>query len=154
MDLKQKRAYELYKSGMSLKEIASTLGISRQTVSNYKKRFKWDETLLSEHTIDAKNKEKEFILELIKEWDRAVEGLKQSDLSNKLTILEKYTKLYYKLKNINQESKTTQKLKKEEIIKKTITKIAQLAIKQNNQTVANFLSQNSDLIVGMVDDRA
>ena len=153
MDLKQKRAYELYKSGMSLTQIASTLGISRQTISNYKKKFKWDETLLSEHTIDAKDKEKEFILELIKEWDKAVEELKQSDLSNKLTILEKYTKLYYKLKNINQESKTTQKLKKEEIIKETITKIAQLAIKQNNQTVANFLSQNSDLIVGMVDDR-
>ena len=153
MDLKQKKAYELYKNGMSLKEIASTLGISRQTVSNYKKKFNWDEMLLSEHTIDAENKEKEFILELIKEWDKAVEELKLSNLSNKLTILEKYTKLYYKLKNINQESRVTQKLKKEEIIKETITKIAQLAIKQNDQTVANFLSQNSETIVEMIDDR-
>ena len=154
MDLKQKRAYELYKSGMSLTQIASTLGVSRQTISNYKKKFRWDETLLSEHTLDATQKEHEFILELIKEWDMAVEELKQSDLKNKLLILEKYTKLYYKLKNINQESKTTQKLKKEQIIKETITKIARLAIKQNATTVAEFLSTNSEIVVGMVDDRA
>jgi len=154
MDLKQKRAYELYKSGMSLTQIASTLGVSRQTISNYKKKFRWDETLLSEHTLDATQKEHEFILELIKEWDMAVEELKQSDLKNKLLILEKYTKLYYKLKNINQESKTTQKLKKEQIIKETITKIARLAIKQNATTVAEFLSTNSETVAGMVDDRA
>jgi len=153
MELKQKRAYELYKSGLNLTQIANILGISRQTVSAYKKKFNWDETLLSEHSLDAQAKEREFILELIKEWDASLEELKSSDLINKLTILEKYTRLYYKLKNINQASAKTIKLKKEEIIKQTISKIAKLAIKLNNQAVAEFLSTNSDTIVEMVNDR-
>ncbi|SFP60750.1 DUF1804 family protein [Hydrogenimonas thermophila] len=153
MELKQKRAYELYKNGMNLTQIANTLGLSRQTVSNYRKKFNWDETLLSEHSLDAQAKEKEFILELIKEWDASLEELKSSDLTNRLTILEKYTRLYYKLKNINQASAKTAKLKKDEIIKQTISNIARLAIKLNDQAVAEFLSTNSDTIVEMVDDR-
>lgn len=150
MELKQRRAYELYKSGMNQTQIAKTLGITRQTVSNYKKRFLWSETLLSEHSIDANQKEREFILELIKEWDIALEELKASDMKNKLLILERYTKLYYKLKNINANTAKTQKLKKEDIAADTLKAIGQIAIGKKELPVANFLSLNTDQILGVV----
>ncbi len=147
-----KKAYELYKQGTSITEIATILGVSRQTISNWKKKENWDELLLSEQVIDAENKEKEFLLELIKEWDKALIELKQSDLANKLTLLEKYTKTYYKLKNINQNSKTTQKLKKEEIAKKVILKISDLAIQKQDTKIAQFLSKNADEIIKAISD--
>jgi len=147
-----KKAYELYKQNISLKEIAIILGVSRQTVSNWKKKEKWDELLLSEQSIDAENKEKEFLLELIKEWDRALIELKESDLANKLTLLEKYTKTYYKLKNINSASKSALKIKKEDIAKKIILKISNLAIEKKEKSVAEFLSKNADEIIGIIDD--
>jgi len=150
--MKSKRAYELYKSGLSLKEIATALGVTRQTISNWKKKEKWDELILSEHSIDAENKEKEFLLELIKEWDRALIELKESDLANKLTLLEKYTKTYYKLKNINSSSKSALKIKKEDIAKKIILKISNLAIEKKEKNIAEFLSKNADEIIGIIDD--
>ena len=147
-----KKAYELYKQNFSLKEIAAILGVSRQTISNWKKKEKWDELLLSEQVIDANSKEKEFLLELIKEWDKALTELRQSDLANKLTLLEKYTKTYYKLKNINANSKHTIKLKKEEIVKNTLLKISSLALKTQNKSLAEFLSKYADEIIGEVSD--
>ncbi len=147
-----KKAYELYKQNISLKEIATILGVSRQTVSNWKKKEKWDELLLSEQSIDADAKEKEFLLELIKEWDKALIELKESDLANKLTLLEKYTKSYYKLKNINSSSKLTIKLKKEDIAKKVLLKLSNLAIEKKEKQIAEFLSKFADEIIGMIDD--
>lgn len=147
-----KKAYELYKQNISLKEIATILGVSRQTVSNWKKKEKWDELLLSEQSIDAEIKEKEFLLELIKEWDKALIEIKESDLSNKLTLLEKYTKTYYKLKNINSSSKLTAKLKKEDIAKKVLLKLSSLAIEKKEKSVAEFLSKFADEIIGMIND--
>ncbi len=147
-----KKAYELYKQNISLKEIALILGVSRQTISNWKKKEKWDELLLSEQAIDAETKEKEFLLELIKEWDGALIELKESDLANKLSLLEKYTKTYYKLKNINSSSKLTAKLKKEDIAKKVLLKLSNLAIEKKEKQVAEFLSKWADEIIGMIDD--
>lgn len=147
-----KKAYELYKQNISLKEIALILGVSRQTISNWKKKEKWDELLLSEQAIDAETKEKEFLLELIKEWDGALIELKESDLANKLSLLEKYTKTYYKLKNINSSSKLTTKLKKEDIAKKVLLKLSNLAIEKKEKQVAEFLSKWADEIIGMIDD--
>ena len=147
-----KKAYELYKQNISLKEIALILGVSRQTVSNWKKKEKWDEILLSEQAIDAETKEKEFLLELIKEWDGALIELTESDLANKLSLLEKYTKTYYKLKNINSSSKLTAKLKKEDIAKKVLLKLSNLAIEKKERQVAEFLSKWADEIIGMIDD--
>ena len=147
-----KKAYELYKQNISLKEIALILGVSRQTISNWKKKEKWDELLLSEQAIDAETKEKEFLLELISEWDKALIELKESDLANKLSLLEKYTKTYYKLKNINSSSKLTAKLKKEDIAKKVLLKLSNLAIEKKEKQVAEFLSKWADEIIGMIDD--
>ena len=146
-----KKAYELYKQNIPLKEIATILGVSRQTVSNWKKKEKWDELLLSEQSIDAEAKEKEFLLELIKEWDGALIELKESDLANKLTLLEKYTKSYYKLKNINKNSPYTQKIQKEKIVFSTIQKLAEIAIKEKNEKVAEFFKKHADKIAEEID---
>ena len=146
-----KKAYELYKQNISLKEIALILGVSRQTISNWKKKEKWDELLLSEQAIDAETKEKEFLLELIKEWDKALIELKESDLANKLSLLEKYTKSYYKLKNVSKNSPYTQKLKKEKIVFSTIQKLAEIAIKEKNEKVAEFFKKHADKIAEEID---
>ena len=146
-----KKAYELYKQNISLKEIAAILGVSRQTVSNWKKKEKWDELLLSEQVIDAEVKEKEFLLELIKEWDGALIELKESDLANKLTLLEKYTKSYYKLKNVSKNSPYTQKIQKEKVVFSTIQKLAEIAIKEKNEKVAEFFKKHADKIAEEID---
>ena len=146
-----KRAYELFKLGFSLTQIAATMGVTRQTVANWKKKERWEELLLSEQVIDAEHKEKEFLLELIKEWDKALLELKNSDLANRLTLLERYTKLYYKLKNTNKEHATTQKLKKEHLALECIKRLADLAVSKKREDVAQFFSAYSQEIAEALD---
>jgi len=150
--LKHKQAYELYKKGLSLTQIATTLGVSRQSVSNWKKRYNWDKELLLDATKQEELKayEQRFIAGLIKEWEAAIDELQESDLPKKMEILEKYTKSYFKLKAGNFDTSLAKEKLTKEVAYKTIKAVALIAKKHNAIEAAEFLSKYADEIVDLI----
>lgn len=151
-NLKHKQAYKLYTQGLNLSQIATTLGVSRQSVSNWKKRYKWDKELL----LDATKKEElqayeqRFIAGLIKEWEVAIDELQESDLPKKMEILEKYTRSYFKLKAGNFDTKIAKEKLTKEVAYKTIKAVADIAKKHNAIEAAEFLAKYADEIVDLI----
>ena len=74
---KVKRAYELYKRGYKLVEIAKNLEVPEGTIRSWKKRYNWNDATLqkknnnkcnvSNKKNNIKNKEKEFLIDEVKE---------------------------------------------------------------------------------------
>ena len=150
---KKDKAKKFYiEDDKSVADIAVALNINKNTVyyyknSDFKKGIDWDElryisTLNPEGTQD---KEKIFLSVLIKEFDKALIDLAQSDIEKKLLKLESFARTYYKLKI--PDNKTDVKVQKTQIIKEVILKLINIAMQQDNKKVAEFLSHNSDEII-------
>lgn len=150
---KKEKAKKFYvEDGYGVREIAGLLQVERGTIYYYKnsdekKGIFWDE-LRYMHTMNPKateDKEKMFLSVLIQEFEKALVELKESDIEKKLQKLESFAQTYYKLKI--PDKKTNVKVQKTEIIKEAITKIANIAIEEKHQEVAQFLSEHSERIV-------
>jgi predicted transcriptional regulator len=148
MNSKEKLAFEMYSSGKDISTIAKSVGLSRTTIHNYKKKYKWDTKVLFEVTdIDELEiKEKKFLATLIKSWESSFERLQELSDEECLGVLEKYTKLYYKLKSQKDNSSINQRNIKKQVAKDVIVKLSQFAIECDEKQVLEFISNNADKI--------
>ena len=153
--LKTKKAYELYLKNIPLTQIATTIGVSRQTISNWRKKHDWDTEALLDATSSAelKAKEQQFIAQLIRQWEQSTDELESSELPKKLELLQRYTQAYYKLKAADGDCKFAKEKLTKEVAYSTIEEIAKIALASNATTVAQFLSDHADEIVGLVRGR-
>jgi len=149
--IKHHQAYELYAQNIPLTQIATALGVSRQTISNWRKKYNWDEEILVDavSSEELKAKEQRFIAQLIREFEAAQEEIEASDTPKKLALLEKYARTYYRLKAGGDGALNRAKLTKETAYM-TIKEIADMAISYQATTVAQFLSEHADEIVELV----
>lgn len=154
-ELKHHRAYALYAQNIPLTQIAIALGVSRQTISSWKKRYKWEAEILIDATSskELKAKEQQFVSSLIRQWESATDELEASDLPKKLEILERYTKLYFKLKAGDGDVKFAKEKLTKEVAYETIEEIAKISIRHNAMPVAEFLSEHADEVVHLVRSR-
>ncbi len=151
-EINKRLAKQSYIIGKNITEIATALKITRNTVYNYKNAdFKvgidWDELrfVKSADTKDLEKKEKEFIYTLIKNFEDALEEVQKiEDSETKLNMLTRYVNTYYKIKMNNKEDCKVQKAK---IATDTVFAISEIALKQDNISAVDFLSQNADLII-------
>lgn len=150
--LKNKQAYALYKKNIPLTGIATTLGVSRQTIANWRKKSQWDKELLLDATSseELKAKEQQFVAGLIRQWESATDELESSELPKRLEILEKYTRSYYRLKAADGDCKFAKEKLTREVAYQTIEEIAKISIRYNAIGVAEFLSEHADEIVNLV----
>lgn len=97
------KAFELYKAGVSQREIAEIVGVSEQTISSWKERYSWDQKLKAFESSSRSSKE---ILErIISEKIQKVESTEVDQLPKgfedgllKLTVvLEKMDKHFDRL---------------------------------------------------------
>lgn len=137
----------MYIKGFSISDIATTFGITRQTVYNkkaddLKNGIDWDALALNSSR--ASLSENEFILTLINSYELAFNKIKELSPKDQLEILKEYTNTYYKLKA---PLKVDDKAKILESISKAIEIIADIAKKENNEVVMNFLASNADEIL-------
>lgn len=112
---KVKRAYELYKRGYKLVEIAKNLEVPEGTIRSWKKRYNWNDATLqkknnnkcnvSNKKNNIKNKEKEFLIDEVKEV------VENNELTDKQKLFCIYfiksfnaTKAYHKAYNCKYES--------------------------------------------------
>ena len=150
---KKEKAKKFYvEDDKSVADIATALNIKTATVyyyksSDLKKGIDWDELryIATLNPEDTQDKEKVFLSVLIKEFDKALVELAQSDIEKKLLKLESFAKTYYKLKI--PQNKIDTKVKKTQIVKEIITKLANLSIELKQHQVAKFLSDNADRIL-------
>lgn len=152
MTKKEKSKKFYVEDDKSVADIATALNITKGAVYYHKKSdldkgVDWDELryIASLDPKDTQDKEKIFLSVLIKQFDKALVDLAESDLIEKLELIEGYAKTYYKLKI--PDSKIDAKVQKTQVVKDVITKIINIAIQNNNQQVAEFLSANSDEIM-------
>lgn len=150
---KKEKAKKFYvEDEKSVADIATALNVKKGTVYYYKKSdlekgIDWDELryIATLNPEDTHDKEKIFLSVLIKQFDKALVDLANSDLIEKLELIEGYAKTYYKLKI--PDNKTDVKVQKTQVVKEVITKIINIAISENHTQVAQFLSDNSDTIM-------
>lgn len=155
-----KKIKEMYVKGMSITDIASALNITRQTIYRYKSRDEnegifWDELRLqaSRDVGDIKVKEAIFINTLISSFDKFIQKANDENEGLSEKVLEKlnsYAKTYWSLKA---PARLDTKELTLEVAKKTLEKIANLALEKKDNAVITFLSENSDLIVKEVVNR-
>lgn len=139
----------MYIKGFSISDIATTFGTTRQTVYNkkaddLKNGIDWDALALNSSRNKASLSENEFILTLINSYELAFNKIKELNPKDQLEILKEYTNTYYKLKA---PLKVDDKAKILESISKAIEIIADIAKKENNEVVMNFLASNADEIL-------
>jgi glutamate synthase domain-containing protein 3 len=146
---KEKLAFDMYKSGKDITTIASSLNISRGTIYNYKKKHNWDTKVLFEITDfeDLEAREKKFLATLIQQWESNFDSLKDMELSESLEILEKYTKLYYKLKASKDNPTIQNRNQRKVIAKDVIQKLSAIAVQKEANCVIEFISNNADAII-------
>lgn len=150
-------AKELYiKKGKNLTEISEILGVSRQTIYNHKEKneansaVSWEELRLqynrSEEDILAK--ETIFLNTLFNSFDKFLEKAKTNELSDEtLEKLHIYAKSYYALKAPKQTDEKEIMIK---AITTTLQKLGDLATREKNKAVVDFLSEFSDEIIKSV----
>lgn len=151
---------QMYVKGLSITDIASALNITRQTIYRYKNRDEsegvlWDELRLraSRDIGDIKVKEAIFINTLISSFDKFIQKANDDDegLSEKvLDKLNSYAKTYWSLKAPTRLDTKELTL---DVAKKTLEKIANLALEKKDSAVIEFLSEYSDTIVKEVISR-
>ena len=148
---KHQHSKELYIKGMSISDIARTLCITRATIYAYRKKdleagVEWDDLALANarDVSGVKMSEKEFLTTLIKSFESALETIGDKEPIEKLQILKEFSTTYYKLKA---PIKTDCKSQVLDAITKTIYEISQIALEENDTTVANFLSTKADIII-------
>ena len=139
----------MYIKGFSITDIATTFGVTRQTIYNRKNEdlnngIDWDALALNSSRKKASLSENEFILTLINSFELAFDKIKELEPTEQLEILKEYTDTYYKLKA---PVKTDDKAKILENVSKAISQIADIAKKENNEAVMNFLAKNADEIL-------
>ena len=95
-DNKIDKAYELFKSGMSLAEIAIELEVSAGTVRSWKSRYKWDGDPGTQRTAKRRSAKKKEAQHDATEEKKAVENMLQPLFDNKnLTDQQKLFCLYF-----------------------------------------------------------
>lgn len=158
MKAKHENIKELFISGMSITDIATTVNVTRQTIYAQKKRdlekgIDWDELQLAkaQDVAGVKMSEKGFISHLIKGYEEAMDGLNELPPKERLKLLEQYAQAYYRLKA---PIKTDCKAQISDAIMQTIYKISELAADMNNKDVIEFLSKNADKIVERVTSKS
>jgi len=152
--MKKLLAKNMYiKENKSIEDICIALGVSRATFYYYKNKdqkdfnISWDELKLI-NAYDKKptiENEKIFLSTLILEFEKTLQQFKDENAEDKLKKLEQFARTYYKLKI--PQGKTALKFNKVDILKEFLTKLIDIALKQNHKEVANFLSANSNFIV-------
>ena len=154
-ELKHRQAYKLYAQNIPLTHIATAIGVSRQTVSNWKKKYDWDAEILLDatDTEELKAKEQQFVAQLIRRWEEATDELEASDTPKKLELLQKFTQSYYRLKAAGGDCKFAREKLTREVAYQTIQEMAQIALHNQAREVAEFMSTHADEIVNLVRGR-
>jgi len=154
-NIKQEKAYKLYIQNIPLTQIATTVGVSRQTISNWRKKYDWDtEALLdATSTAEMKAKEQQFVAQLIRQFESATDELESSDSPKKLEILQRYTQAYYKLKSAEGDCRFAKEKLTKEVAYATIEEMAKIALRHHASDVAEFMSTHADEIVTLVRSR-
>ena len=151
MSAKQTTIKQLYLEGKSITDIATITGVTRQTIYAQKKRdlkegIDWDELQLAraQDVSGTKMSEKAFLSSLIKSYEEALEGLNALSPKERLMLTTQYAQSYYRLKA---PFKTDCKAQVMDAITKSIYKISEIAIEEDNKAVIEFLSKHSEKIV-------
>lgn len=149
---KTKRIRDMYIKNIPIDVLCKTLGISRGTFYYHKakdleKGISWDNRKMIKDTNikDLEDDEKEFIGLLTFEFKKALEEIRKiKSPESKLESLSKYVLTYYKLKV---PKKDDCKVKFVQVATKVIYELANLAQKQKNKKVIEFLSNNEEIII-------
>ncbi len=149
---KKKEAKRLYIQGNSIENICTILHISRPTFYYYKKLdnqkgIDWDDLAYAKalNKNEMLTSEKEFLTTLIRSFEDNLKAIEEiEDVDKRLKLLERYSNSYYKLKAPSQKDCKTVKAK---AIEDTISKICDIAQRQKDTNVFNFLSNNAELIL-------
>ncbi|WDL73881.1 DUF1804 family protein [Helicobacter winghamensis] len=150
---KRELVKNLYIEGKSIDEICLCAKITRagfyyMKKDDFSKGVDWEALKLNalRDEKDLENKEAMFLNALISEFDRFLESASRDELSLELLeALQKYAKTYWAIKA---PKKIDIKALKFETAKKTIEEI--IALAKDNGEVCEWLSANSDLILGKV----
>jgi len=154
-NMKQQQAFKLYAQNVPLTQIATAVGVSRQTVANWRKKLDWDKELLMDATDESERAaaEQRFIAQLIRNYESALEEIEHSELPKKLELIERYAKSYYKLKTTATDAQTACEKRVRTVAYETITRIADMAIRHSAAGVAEFIADHADEIVALVKER-
>lgn len=145
---------DLYISGKTPTQISEILGLSRGTIYYSKTKAKasgddWDALVLlkkrtKEEVLITEN---EFLITLLSEFEKGFKALADLEAKERLKVLSAYAKSYYALKA---PLKQDEKQNAYEIGLKVIKALADMATKDKNKAVVEFLNKNADLIVQAV----
>ena len=152
---KNAKIKKLYIEGKTIGVICNTMGISRATIYNHKKKdfedgIDWDDLAFSK-AIDpsgVRHNEKEFLTTLIKSFEEALKKLDDiEDPTKRLALLKEYASSYYKLKA---PLKNDCKQAVLETASRTVYELSQMALEQDNKHLVEFLSSNAETIIERV----
>lgn len=148
---------ERYIQGMEIIDICTSLNITRAGFyyhknADLKKGINWDNLLLeSKRDMSSiKDKEAVFIATLIASFEKFMQKSKENGLSPEaLDKLHQYAQTYWRLK-APKNDEFSLKSKLIATARDTINEIANIALKENNEIVADFLAKNADTIINKV----
>lgn len=146
-----------YIQGVDMQSICTTHNISRANFyyhknADLKKGINWDILALNAKRDgqDIKDKEAMFLSTLISSFENFIQKSKENGLSPEaLDKLHQYAQTYWRLK-APKNDEFSLKSKLIATARDTINEIANIALKENNEIVADFLAKNADTIINKV----
>lgn len=144
---------EAYLNEMSIEDICTTLNITRANFYYHKKEdlkrgINWDILALNKErdTESIREKEARFLKTLITSFEKFIEKSEELEPET-IEKLHKYATTYWRLKSPQQNDVFASRKEREDIARKAIEGIANLALQEKNQAVVQFLSANAEQII-------
>lgn len=144
---------ELYTSGKSIEEICACCAISRGTFYYHKKSdqkngINWELLRLQNNRSSENIEEKEarFLNLLIESFDKFIEANEELDQKT-IEALHKYATTYWRLKAPKELDAKSLSIK---AVQEMLKKIGELALKEDNKEVVNFLAKHADYLIAEI----